>query len=80
MLISNHLWVLQPKAAVLSAEEKAGETGQVRVTELNESEEPIKRRQRKAWVETRDFPHSGEESGGNLITDQTAAGVEAAGT
>jgi hypothetical protein len=47
--------VLWAKLTVLSAEEKAGKTGQVRIMELNESEEPIKRRQPKVWVKTREI-------------------------
>lgn len=42
--VSNHLWVLQSKVVVLSANGKGHRNGQVSAVKLNESEELKKRR------------------------------------
>jgi hypothetical protein len=46
---------------------------------LNESEEPMKRREYENAVKTSDCEHCWDESGGNLITGRMAVGVQATG-
>lgn len=77
--VPNHRKLLRTKAVVVSVTEKA-KRDFVRYVpmETNTSEPLINCRKRRNVIKTGKESLSRDESGGNLITDQTVTGMEAA--
>lgn len=77
--ILNRRRVLRSKVVVLSAIGKGQTIGQVRAMKLNESEELTKRRYDKVQSKPEVLSGHWDKSGRNLVTGQTAVGVEVTG-